>query len=436
MAFLTGQLLAQAGRIRITFTSFKCYRETWDDILNMDGKGDEVFFRFNVIRADKNGNSVFNYEKRTDVYGDTYGGFSNRINAGSCTNMFGGEKGGIRAGDLVNTNVLLGEYDINDEDVISIIPTAWEHDPIADNSNSFTSTIDGVYRQLNQRLAPIMMGVHLLTGDMAGVLFHGASLGISSSRPAGDQGELGKAGTRPIGMKKNGDFTPTIVAVNTPNMATITNSNFGNGKGVIEVNYNEEALGNSRDHGNYSIFIRIEFVPQSTPAPAPSTGSTSVTKTAAAAGNAAPAPAPAPSTVSVPVKTVATPVATQSTIKQTPAAIKTANTGAAAQINSYKLPDDLVNNVWTGTKDGQAFALRFNPPSVWLMKDLARNISEAAAPYRIADNVFSVTYTVSGQGEIKLYSTFYNATTGELSGVWEQTANPGQKGSWIVKRQR
>lgn len=90
---------AQTGRVQISFVGFECYLETWDDILHSDGKGD-VYFNFGFALADKNGNTIQKYEKRTIVYGDATGQFSNRISAGSWVNIFGEEKGGIKAGDL------------------------------------------------------------------------------------------------------------------------------------------------------------------------------------------------------------------------------------------------------------------------------------------------------------------------------------------------
>ncbi len=132
---------AQAGRIRVYFAGFECYRETWDDILHLDGKGDEVYFNFGFSLADRNGNSKFKYEKRTAVYGDATGPFSNRISVGSCTDLFGGAKGGIKAGDTYRCNELIGEYDKADGDLLALIPTGWEYDPVADDLNSFTTTV-------------------------------------------------------------------------------------------------------------------------------------------------------------------------------------------------------------------------------------------------------------------------------------------------------
>ena len=104
------------------------------------------------------------------------------------------------------------------------------------------------------------------------------SLGLQKILAGGQQGELGKAGTRPIGMEKSGLFDPQIVAINTTNAQRIASSNFGNGPGVIAVNYNELAVGNARDHGNYTVLLKVEFFPAPAPPannnPAPSSGNT------------------------------------------------------------------------------------------------------------------------------------------------------------------
>ena len=275
MLTATTSLLAQSGRIRVYFAGFECYRETWDDILHSDGKGDEVFFNFNFTLADKNGSSKLSYEKRTAVYGDATGQFSNRISAGSWVDLFGNNRGGIKAGDTYSCNDLIGEYDMNDGDILTAIPTGWEHDPIADNSLAFSSTIRGFYQSINQKVAPLMIGFSVLTGNIGGIIYHSGSLGLSKIKAGGDQGELGRAGTRPIGMEKLGDFSPKLVVMNTPNLVTISNSNMGYGKGVIAVNYDEAAVGNLRDHGNYTILLKVEFIPnQNTTAPPSNTNNT------------------------------------------------------------------------------------------------------------------------------------------------------------------
>jgi hypothetical protein len=76
LSIIVNVLFAQGGRIKVYFAGFDCYRETWDDILHGDGKGDEVFFNFAFTLGDKSGNSKLSYEKRTAVYGDATGQFS------------------------------------------------------------------------------------------------------------------------------------------------------------------------------------------------------------------------------------------------------------------------------------------------------------------------------------------------------------------------
>lgn len=201
LLFLSILAHAQAGRIRISFAGFDCYRETWDDILQTDGKGDEVYFNFGFSLASKTGYTKLKYEKRTPVYGDATGRFSNRISAGSCTDLFGNAMGGIKAGDIFRCNDIIGEFDMENGDFLTIVPTAWEQDPISDNLNSFTSTMGSFYAAMNQRLGPLMTGFNIATGNIKGIIFQTTALGVSKIMAGGDQGELGKPGTRPIGME-------------------------------------------------------------------------------------------------------------------------------------------------------------------------------------------------------------------------------------------
>lgn len=416
ICFLAIQAHSQAGRIRISFVGFNCFRETWDDILHMDGKGDEVFFTFGFSVADRNGNTKSNYDYRTGYYGDATGPFSNRTSAGTCVDMFGQNKGGIRAGDNYRTNIVIGEYDIADGDIVMIQPTAWEYDPIADNSNAFVGTVKNMFVNLNQKLGPYMAAFHFLTGNIAGLVNQTTSMGLSKViRAGGDQGELGKPGTRPIGMEKYGDFTPKFINVNTPNLAAITSSNFGFGNGVIAVNYNEEEVGNARDHGNYSILIKIEFTPRPT----------------------APAPAPAPSGTRT--------GNTQNTnVIQAPDAITRDNVRAIntnmpsrnISIPTTPITDAIAAGLWTGTiqTDGitgsQPLNLRLNPPSFWLLTNDGKMSAIAAGVYSTRNNIMSGYYFLNNT-QINYTSTNYDAATKTMSGTWE---GGGQKGTWSVKK--
>ncbi|MBL7743463.1 MAG: hypothetical protein JNN00_08330 [Chitinophagaceae bacterium] len=395
-------VMAQPGRIRISFVGFDCYRETWDDILHADGKGDEVFFTFNFTLADKNGNSKLNYEKRTSVYGDATGQFSNRISAGSFVDLFGNNKGGIKAGDIYRCNDLIGEYDMADGDILTIVPVGWEHDPIADNSLAFSSTIRGLYNSINQKVAPVMIGFNVLTGNLGGVIFSAASLGLSKIKAGGDQGELGRPGTRPIGMEKYGDFTSKLVVLNTANLNTICNSNMGFGNGVISVNYDEAAVGNLRDHGNYSILLKIEFIPKqnTNPAPPPSGGNNS---------NIPPPPPPSN------------------------------NSGKSGGFKMTNLPPatNSVTGTWKGTygsgqNNGPNFySFKLNADGIMQVVD-ANNAVIASGTYSFSNNQFNGTYKYNTSGTFSVAATLDAA--GSLNGTWGSGTNTTGGGKWVMNK--
>ncbi|MBS1662791.1 MAG: hypothetical protein JST68_17230 [Bacteroidetes bacterium] len=452
----SGASFAQAGRIRITFAGFDCIKETVDDMLERDGKGDEVYFNFGFTLANRNGQTKLTYEKKTPEYGDATPPWTNRVRAGSRTDAFGGNKGGLRSGDTYRCNDIVGEYDMADGDILTIVPTAWEVDPVADNWNVFAANMANLYQTLNQKIAPIMITFHALTGDIGGLIFQSTSLGVSKiQRAGGDQGASGKPGTRPIGMDMNGDFGPKLLVLNTPNMSTVTNSNFGYGKGVVAVNYNEESIGNYRDHGNYSILLKVEFTPTSggaVPPPAPhastppppsgSTGNTGyVPPPTGASGyvpppvnssnntrtTVPPPPAPAPAPAASTGKTPAPMTALNPAIKTNAIVTRTSPLTAT-------LPPDLLSYTWVGTRDGQPFAFRFANNAIWILKDLTNNSTEGAGSYNISGNVMIANYSVAGVDQYTLTTTGYNINTGELSGTWQKTNNAAQKGTWVVKK--
>jgi hypothetical protein len=377
---------AQGGRIRISFVGFDCYRETWDDILNKDGKGDEVFFNFSFLLADRNGNLKLSYEKRTGVYGDATGPFSNRINTGSCVDLFGNNKGGIKAGDTYRCNDIIGEYDMADGDILTVIPTGWEHDPIADNSAAFYSTIGSFYNSVNQKLAPIMIGFNALTGNLGAVVFHTASLGFAKVRAGGNQGELGKPGTRPIGMEKYGDFSAKLVALNTPNLVTLCNSDMGFGKGVVAINYDEVAVGNVRDHGNYTILLRVEYTPNPVAAPAATNLQPVISKT------------------------------------------------FAKQINDVAA--NPVAGTWKGTYgNGQNstpnfYSFRFNTDGTIENLDNSGN-TVAKGTYKLLNNQLSGFYIATGNVAYS-FAAVLNGT--QLSGTWGMGTNTTGGGKWIMSK--
>jgi len=390
---------AQAGRIRVYFAGFECYRETWDDILHLDGKGDEVYFNFGFSLADRNGNSKFKYEKRTAVYGDATGPFSNRISVGSCTDLFGGAKGGIKAGDTYRCNELIGEYDMADGDLLAIIPTGWEYDPVADDLNSFTTTVGNMYTILTQRLAPIVNKIRLVTDRISSLIFPITDLGLSKINAGGLQGELGKAGTRPIGMEKYGNFTPQVAGLTAPNILTLINSNYGYGNGIFAIKYDEVALGNTRDHGIYNILLRIEF----TPAP------------------------------TVPVNTPPSTVPVNNS-PATPAFIPSfSSKRKGIAILNNNMP---IAGTWKGTwgngnsNTGYFYSFRLNNDGSLELFDNQGN-KTAVGTYQFNNNQLTGTYKYTNGGTFSVKATLSN---NQLDGSWGAGTSSDSGGKWIMSK--
>jgi hypothetical protein len=266
----------QAGHVRIAFAGFKCLRETADDILHLDGKADEVFFRFYFTIADNVGNTKLKYANQSDTYGDNYGPFSNRINAGSAVDLFGNLKGGIKGGDNYSCNNIIGEYDLAGGDVLTVMPTIWEWDPGSGLETTFNSSVEVANNTINQKASALSnqrfgTGISnaIGSGQLIGLFLvdGGTFLGIKAILNLAD---LLAPKPRPIGVALNGEYSPQAVLLNANVMQQIASSNFGYGQGVIPVQYNEEALGNARDHGNYIVLLKVDFTPSATTTAPPS----------------------------------------------------------------------------------------------------------------------------------------------------------------------
>jgi len=402
MLLFTLSSWSQTGRVRISFAGFDCIRETWDDILNTDGKGDEVYFTFSFLLGDKNGNTKLNYEKRTPVYGDATGQFSNRISVGSCVDMFNNNKGGIKAGDNYRTSLLLGEYDMTNGDILTVIPTGWEQDPIADNQASFSSTIQSIGYSINQKIAPLAIGIGILTMDPTAIILGASQLGMPKLKAGGEQGELGKPGTRPIGMEKYGDFSPKFLAITTPNLAFLSNSDMGFGKGVIAVHYDETAVGNLRDHGIYTILIKIEFVPSQT------------TNTV---NNTSPTSSPSNTATNQTYK-----IATPQPIQNIPSTV-------ASPV--------AITGIWKGTygngsnNNPNFYSFQLNADGTMQVLD-GSGRSIATGTYRFTNNQISGTYRYTANNSAFSFAATLNGS--KLNGTWGSGTSVSGGGLWVMTK--
>jgi hypothetical protein len=194
-------------------------------------------------------------------------------------------------------------------------------------------------------------------------------------------------------MSPNGSFGPKTVLIKTAWLQTIVNSNFGFGQGVIAVNYNEEDLGNNRDHGNYTLLLKFEFTPK------PGTATINAT----------------------PVTTTKPPPMIKTTIiKSTP------NNGNPAVATSPIAGD------WTGTygdgeNDGPIFySFRFNNGGVMATLDRNGNLLNTGT-YSFANN------QVSGHYDQYSFSGILDANK-MFHGTWGSGNNTSGLGKWKMTK--
>ncbi len=383
----------QAGRVRISFVGFQCIRETSDDILHLDGKVDEVFLNFSFTMSGQDGTTKFKYQNRTGIYGDANGPFSNRTSAGSALDLFGNLKGGIRGGDSYSCNNIIGEYDMAAGDVLSVVPTIWEWDNGPDNFNGFIGNLESSFNFMNQKTQQTVKSFSPGSNGLLGIVSDGGIVNIPGFSDLKLRG-IARIGTRPIGITMNESFTPMVMTLNSQIMQTTSNSNYGYGLGVIPVPYNEEALGNSRDHGNYIILIRAEFTAKAS------------------------APAPPPPSVA-PVNNSKNP---------------TGNLRKTTRLSS----GNTITGSWVGTYgNGESnntnyYSFRMNADGT--MQVVASNGNVMAnGNYTYTNNQLTGNYNYTNSGNYSFSATM--DTNGTLNGTWGSGSNVRGGGRWMMSKQ-
>jgi len=138
------------GRMTIHFLKFKCLNPTTDDMLETDGKGDELFFTFIYSIADSNGRTKSRGKISTKTFGDQ-NGFPARIQAGSKSEM-----GGITRGNIVFPKIeAILDRSLEVGDFISMLPLVWEWDNAGPSVQSeleafFLNSMDSINKKLHR----------------------------------------------------------------------------------------------------------------------------------------------------------------------------------------------------------------------------------------------------------------------------------------------
>ena len=251
------------GRFRVVITGFSVKRETSDDALQRDGKGDEVYLLTGVATLGPDGKRRADTKLRTRIMGDT-NGWSGRLRAGSRST-----RGGLTTGDQYPSSnpwqysgrtysdrlpelVWQGTLRRGGDGVL-ITPSIWEWDRSGDDLVS----------QVGLFLTSLPDALNQFTVDASNWIFGdgGSSSGsykeCLTTRQKLDSHILGVAETRPIGMRRLGDrfrFCPVSLALNYDKAERAVRTSQGFGRGVVVLDYHDASeLGG----GEYRLYIKV-----------------------------------------------------------------------------------------------------------------------------------------------------------------------------------
>ena len=277
------------GIYRVYMLGFTCNHPTNDDILERDGKGDEVYFTANSYYQNKEGKlEPQTNTLRTRVMGDVNNpawivGPEQRIRFGSKSAL-----GGIKEGDAFPTTKpyqlqtpinrisdnepppipfpILEAGLIEDAGAFVIVPILWEKDNLSEPFNDFLYflSVPGVSDLVNY-IAGNANDAIFHNGDNARSelnylpeIFYNFNEAHPGSAVTVKKSIVGDPRDRPIGMYDAGDhfkFKPTAIKIGYKEAEQLIASNaFGVGAGIFKIDYiDDPALA-----GNYTLYFKIE----------------------------------------------------------------------------------------------------------------------------------------------------------------------------------
>ena len=259
------------GRYRISMVGFTAHRATYDNPLQLDGKGDEVFLSTSVQIVDAAGQSTtggLDASLRSAVYGDTnFKEGEGRRRAGNLSSQ-----GGIGNGNSFPAQPWSGVPDSSDPVAIPMVlwsgtltqggnavivtPTLWEYDGTG-FAGAFQSWVAWSGRTLDT-----LSGVKLveMSGFESPVSLDFGSLGAGLALDF-QESIIGSDGDRPIGMQIQGGrgvFAPKSIVLTYAAAENLLANNMGSlPPGVYPLQYQDDP----KWWGEYTLYIKIERLP-------------------------------------------------------------------------------------------------------------------------------------------------------------------------------
>lgn len=255
------------GPVTISFHGFICNRPTNDDPLGGDGVNDEVsvmFWDWTTVSTNR-----ANYSGLMKIYGEDFL-LPNRVKAGTST-----INGGLKAGDSYyregvygdNDPLILSNYAIvttfcSQNTLIAILPAIFERDngPLAVTPiQDFGVVTRRAFNDddIHQHIWDFRDSYVYNDNNPYGFILPGRYIGLDAKYAGMFAPNKNKLASRPIGLFANWDYSSQLLVLTPKTIKIISEKDFGYGRGILPVMFNEESMENTEGHGNYIVLLRF-----------------------------------------------------------------------------------------------------------------------------------------------------------------------------------
>jgi hypothetical protein len=251
---------------RVTLNGFTVNNETFDNALELDGKGDEVYIRYDTQLVDNEGTKLLGSQGESSVMGDT-NGWPTRVQAGSRSSL-GGLKTGdtfptstpwIQSGDITQTQPPMKLFEgklVKGKQGAAITPTIWEWDGGTDILQSWGTSISENAPEIAQSVANLING----SSDENDLIKTNLEMGLPAFFDLLSD-IFGRAEDRPVGGVASGDnktfqFNPKSLLLTYETASLATQTDFGFGRGVLAIQYTDP----SPQTGRYTLYLQVQRV--------------------------------------------------------------------------------------------------------------------------------------------------------------------------------
>jgi hypothetical protein len=259
------------GRYSVIVEGFRVLSQTWDNVLQSDGKGDEVFLDTKLAYVDNDGKDVApQSDFRSATMGDT-NNQNGRMQAGSAS-----DRGGLISGDTFPNPLDIGappapssatftppftlwEGDlIKGERAVVITPSLWEWDGSGDVFGGWLTWANTAFQKIAQSVGTFIGG-----GSAADTIKNATQLGLDVLNVFGNPDFRGIPGDRPIGTTRNSSgtgfvFDPKVVLLNYDRAEALISQKTNGVSGAFALQFTDDPTLT----GDYTLWLRVERVAQ------------------------------------------------------------------------------------------------------------------------------------------------------------------------------